>query len=216
MGGNASYSAVNPGSLADTLGDYQRRKIFAAFMKFVAPDPTRTILDVGVASDSTYLGSNYLEALYPDKSKITAVGVEDASFLQRLYPGLRFLRANGFDLPFSNDSFDIVHASAVLEHVGDRDRQIRFLRELWRVARSSVFVTTPNRWFPIEFHTVLPILHWLPMSIYQKIPSLPGQGLFSQGGESEPAFKAEPRGRSAWLRPPTHRDSHCALAGMGY
>ena len=26
----------------------------------------------------------------------------------------------------------------------------------------SVFVTTPNRWFPLEVHTLLPFVHWLP------------------------------------------------------
>lgn len=25
-----------------------------------------------------------------------------------------------------------------------------------------VFFTTPNRWFPIELHTRLPLVHWLP------------------------------------------------------
>jgi hypothetical protein len=25
-----------------------------------------------------------------------------------------------------------------------------------------VFVTTPNRWFPVEVHTKLPLVHWLP------------------------------------------------------
>jgi hypothetical protein len=25
-----------------------------------------------------------------------------------------------------------------------------------------VFVTTPNRWFPVELHTRLPLVHWLP------------------------------------------------------
>jgi hypothetical protein len=30
-----------------------------------------------------------------------------------------------------------------------------------RVARRA-FVTTPNRWFPLEVHTRLPLVHWLP------------------------------------------------------
>ena len=33
--------------------------------------------------------------------------------------------------------------------------------ELCRVAR-RVFVTTPNRWFPLDPHTLLPFAHWLP------------------------------------------------------
>src|SRR5919202_1557251 len=33
--------------------------------------------------------------------------------------------------------------------------------ERCRVAR-RVFVTTPNRWFPLDPHTLLPFVHWLP------------------------------------------------------
>jgi hypothetical protein len=25
-----------------------------------------------------------------------------------------------------------------------------------------VFISTPNRWFPVETHTLLPLVHWLP------------------------------------------------------
>jgi hypothetical protein len=28
-----------------------------------------------------------------------------------------------------------------------------------------VFLTTPNRWFPIEVHTRLPFVHWLPEAV---------------------------------------------------
>jgi hypothetical protein len=49
----------------------------------------------------------------------------------------------------------------VIEHVGGRDRQEAFVREALRVGR-RVFATTPNRWFPIEVHTRLPLVHWLP------------------------------------------------------
>ena len=63
---------------------------------------------------------------------------------------------------FAENQFDIAHASAVIEHVGSRKCQVEFLRELWRVARQGIFVTTPNRWFPVEFHTTLPLVYSLP------------------------------------------------------
>ena len=50
----------------------------------------------------------------------------------------------------------------MLEHVGSHANQSRFIRECARVARKGFFLTTPNRWFPIEFHTQLPLIHWLP------------------------------------------------------
>ena len=57
----------------------------------------------------------------------------------------------------------------MIEHVGDHGGQTRLLSELWRVARRGVFVTTPNRWFPVEAHTMLPLLHWLPPRWYRAI-----------------------------------------------
>ena len=58
-------------------------------------------------------------------------------------------------------AFDIVFSNAVIEHVGGRERQRRFVSEAIRVGR-RVFLTTPNRRFPIEVHTRLPFVHWLP------------------------------------------------------
>jgi SAM-dependent methyltransferase len=74
---------------------------------------------------------------------------------------VRCVQADGRDLPFEDDAFDIAFSNAVLEHVGGRDEQRRFVHELCRVAR-RVFVSTPNRWFPVEAHTLLPLVHWLP------------------------------------------------------
>ena len=63
--------------------------------------------------------------------------------------------------PFDDGSFDVVFSNAVIEHVGDRERQGQLVREALRVGR-RVFLTTPNRWFPVEVHTRLPFVHWLP------------------------------------------------------
>ena len=30
------------------------------------------------------------------------------------------------------------------------------------------FITTPNRWYPVELHTYVPFLHWLPQHHHQK------------------------------------------------
>jgi hypothetical protein len=56
----------------------------------------------------------------------------------------------------------------VVEHVGGREEQRRFLGELCRVA-PRVFVSTPNRWFPVETHTLVPLVHWLPPRVRDSI-----------------------------------------------
>ena len=159
---NSQYNIAEPKSLSIRIATYQRRRMYKRFIADCKVLEQNTILDVGVTSDQTYESSNYLEAWHLHKSMITAAGVDDASFLKKLYPGMKFVRANGLELPFESQSFDIVHSSAVLEHVGSLDNQIRFVKECTRVARKAVFITTPNRWFPFEFHTILPLIYWLP------------------------------------------------------
>jgi ubiquinone/menaquinone biosynthesis C-methylase UbiE len=143
--------------------------MYDVFLARTAIRPHETLLDVGVTSDQTYDSSNYVEAWYPHKDKITAVGIDDASFLERQYPGLSYRRADGRNLPFQDASFDVVHSSAVLEHVGSAENQRGFIAELTRVASRAVFFTTPNRWFPVEFHSVLPLVHWLPRPWFRRL-----------------------------------------------
>lgn len=82
-------------------------------------------------------------------------------------------------LPFDKGFFDIVHCSSVIEHVtvpkDDVWRRYRpgefaelacahqrqFAAEIRRVGR-AYFVQTPNKWFPIESHTWLPLVGYLP------------------------------------------------------
>jgi Methyltransferase domain len=138
------------------------------------------ILDVGVTSDRSYSHSNYLEAWYPEKRRITAVGIDDAAFLEDEYPGMAFIQANGLALPFRDNSFDVVHSSAVLEHVGTFENQTKFISECGRVARRAVFLTTPNRWFPIEFHTILPLVHWFPTPMFRWLMRHTGRRFFAE------------------------------------
>jgi hypothetical protein len=177
---NAQYNVAKPGSVPQRITGRMRRSLYARFLSSVEPQSQETILDVGVTSDRVYDFSNYLEAWYPHKSRITAVGIDDAQFLEELYPGITFLRADGRDLPFEDKTFDVVHSSAVLEHVGSRENQMQFIRELTRVARRAVFVTTPNRWFPVEVHTVLPFVHWLPARWFRGILRQLGHDMLSR------------------------------------
>lgn len=176
---NAQYNVAGTNSMAARVTAYQRQRMFDRFLSDTRAAPDDTVLDVGVTSDRTYRSSNYLEAWYPHKTMVTAVGIDDASFLCDLYPGMRFVRADGLNLPFPDRTFDVVHSSAVIEHVGSLAQQCAFVRECCRVARRAVFITTPNRWFPVEFHTVLPLVHWLPKPMFRTLMHHIGRGFFA-------------------------------------
>jgi ubiquinone/menaquinone biosynthesis C-methylase UbiE len=177
---NKQYNLAAPDSLAVRLIGYQRRHMYNRFIAETGLAVTDTILDVGATSDRAYASSNYLEQWYPHKAAVTAAGMDDAAFLEDLYPGLRFVRANGLSLPFGDRSFDVIHSSAVLEHVGSFPNQIAFVQECCRVARKTVFFTTPNRWFPIEFHTAMPLVHWLPKQAFRAVMRASGKAFFAE------------------------------------
>ena len=78
-----------------------------------------------------------------------------------------YSRGDGCDLRFEDNSFDYVFSNAVIEHVGGPERAQLMLSEARRVSRFGSIHTTPYRWFPIETHTQVPVLHWLPRGALQ-------------------------------------------------
>jgi hypothetical protein len=181
---NPQYNVARAGSSPVRVAAHQRWKMFYRFMLDTGVTRGEHILDVDVTSDRSYEASNYLDAWYPHKKEVTVVGLDDASFLCDQYPGMRFVIADGLRLPFQDQTFDVVHSSAVIEHVGSWARQYAFVAECCRVARCAVFITTPNRWFPVEFHTVLPLVQApeadLPFSDARHRPRLLRGGAQSQ------------------------------------
>lgn len=167
-------------SILDRIAFFARRKIFELFIKSINPLPDESIVDIGVFAGSEDPNMNFLEQLYEYPQHITATGVEDASFLERQYPGLKFVKViPGQKLPFSDNQFDIGFSSAVIEHVGSRDKQRFFLEEAIRVCR-RLFLTTPNRFYPVEFHTRLPFIHWLPYPMFRSIIKKIGLEFYSR------------------------------------
>ena len=150
--------------VASGVSRRSRARKLQLFTELVAPGPQTTVVDVGV-TDSGVAGAygtdNFLEASYPWPERITAVGVTSLDRFAAAFPQVHTVVADGRSLPFADGEFDVGFSNAVVEHVGGHAAQVAFVHELCRVAR-RVFVTTPNRWFPVEVHTLLPVVHWLP------------------------------------------------------
>jgi SAM-dependent methyltransferase len=153
--------------LAARASLWNRKRKLALFLEELQPGPETTIVDVGVGDTGfetepgVALSHNFFEAMYPWPERITAVSDVPLPTFAQEFPEIEPVTASGTNLPFEDDSFDIAFSNAVLEHVGGREEQRRFVHELCRVA-SKVFVSTPNRRFPLEVHTLVPFVHWLP------------------------------------------------------
>jgi hypothetical protein len=157
------YEVARPGSLAERMTVLARDGIYRDFVRIAHPTPSATILDVGV-SDVVGEAANVLERKYPHLDRVTAVGLGVAHEFRAAFPQIAYEQIEpGEPLPFVDHTFDIATSNAVLEHVGSEAAQAFFVGELARVARRA-FITVPNRFFPVEHHTGIPLLHWTDAS----------------------------------------------------
>lgn len=58
---------------------------------------------------------------------------------------------------FADNEFDVVFSNSVIEHVGDYQAQREMAKEVIRVGQ-RYFVQTPNFYFPVEAHVMIPFL----------------------------------------------------------
>jgi len=165
--------------LADSISLRSRGRKLRLFLEELRPTADTTVLDVG--ADELGFGEgdgcatmNFFEALYPWPERITALGLHDGAGFRATYPHIPYVQGDACALPFEDGAFDIVFSNAVIEHVGGRDRQRQLVTEAIRVGR-RVFITTPNRRFPVEVHTRLPLVHWLPDALSHRVYDLTGR-----------------------------------------
>jgi len=164
-----------PVNLLNRVQAASRRRKFDRLVETLTPSPESSFLEVGVGNDEPLPVTNYVARHYPWPARVTALGLGNMSGFRALHPDIRTVSYDGGAFPFVDGAFDIVHSNAVLEHVGCEERQAGFLRECLRVGRSGM-VTTPNRFFPIESHTLLPLVHWLDKERFDAAVAAIGPG----------------------------------------
>jgi SAM-dependent methyltransferase len=159
--------------LADSISLRSRERKLQLFLDELRPTAATSVLDVG--ADELGFGEgdgcgtlNFFEELYPWPERITALGLHDGAAFRARYPHIPYVQGDACALPFEDGAFDVVFSNAVIEHVGGRERQRALVSEALRVGR-RVFVTTPNRRFPLEVHTRLPLVHWLPDALSHRV-----------------------------------------------
>ncbi len=156
-------------SISYKIQKKNRERKWRLFLKHLKPNKDSKVLDVGFNEYEYRDTVNYLEKNYPYQNNITALGIfENSPRFSERYPKVEIVNYDGAIFPFANKSFDICWSNAVIEHVGEKNNQIRFLKEIKRVSKKA-FITSPNKLFPIEIHNRIPLLHiLLPKKIFDK------------------------------------------------
>ena len=112
--------------------------------------------------------------------KITCFSDQNLDKLKTNFPKLKTIQGDGRNTNLPDNSYDIVMSNATLEHVGSYQNQCKFVKELYRISRKRCIISTPNRYFPIDSHTMLPFIHWLPKKIHRKILKLLNQSFLAK------------------------------------
>ena len=157
-----------------------REKIFKIFHNNINYNNEMSFLDVGTTA-STEKNHNLILQKISNNKNITCLSNQDCGFLKNQYPNIKkFLIGDGCNNQLKDNTFDIVYSNATIEHVGSNDNQKLFISECVRVAKKNIFITTPNRYFPLDFHTKIPFIHMLPKLIHRKILNLFGYSFFAK------------------------------------
>jgi SAM-dependent methyltransferase len=157
-------------SLFKRLSDISRKRKIVLLRNIFQPTERTKILDVGAEINPD--GNSTIQFIdgYPWKHRITALNLSEKHIanIKQVYPEIDSRVGDACALPWCDKYFDIVYSNAVIEHVGDFEKQKQMAKEIMRVGKAW-FVTTPNRWYPFEFHMRLPFITWLPGNAYKQV-----------------------------------------------
>ena len=53
------------------------------------------------------------------------------------------------------------------------------IENIIKLTKKIFIITTPNRFYPIELHTKIPLIHWFPKSTYRKILKFLGLSFYA-------------------------------------
>jgi 2-polyprenyl-3-methyl-5-hydroxy-6-metoxy-1,4-benzoquinol methylase len=120
------------------------------------------VLEIGAGSGiiSYYIAKagNYVVSIDLDISLYNST-----SFSEKI---INYMLANGISLPFKDGTFDIIICNQVIEHI-PRNKQSDLIHEIYRVLNTNglLYLATPNKLWPVEPHTKLPFITYLPKRI---------------------------------------------------
>ena len=143
-----------------------RKKLFNLMLKYISTDDQ--IIDIGT-TPVREKHENFFLHHYQYPENITCFSNQNLENLKTIFPTLKTLTGDGRDTKLSNNSYDIAISNATLEHVGSFEKQCDFVKELHRISKKRCIVSTPNRFYPLDTHTMLPLIHWLPKKLHRKI-----------------------------------------------
>jgi hypothetical protein len=146
----------------DSLATNLRQKRLNIFESIIESSSNNLrILDVG-GTELFWKNSGILSILETKNIEITILNILEVEVNT---PGIKSVVGDGTNMKeFADNYFDIVFSNSAIEHVGSYISQQKMANEIKRVGK-RYFVQTPNRYFPIEPHYMIPLFQFFPFSV---------------------------------------------------
>jgi hypothetical protein len=174
-----TYS-LNNFRLLDSIVLKKRVQMLNLIKEKIKTIKVQDVLDVGTTSDKFNKSSNFLinNFSYIKKRKsISDQKISSNFFSNTLQKSISDKLTN---LEINKFSSDLVISNATIEHVGSKKNQYTMISNIILLTKKSFVIATPNRYHPIEFHTLIPLIHWLPKKIHRFILKLFGLSYFAK------------------------------------
>jgi len=165
---------ANLPSFLDKLVLKKRYEITEVIKKFIIDKNISSVLDIGTTEDFLHKSSNYIIfhlGKFKNHKSISDQTITSNFFTNKL---CKSITSDFTKIELENFKSDLVISNATIEHVGDFKNQLKMCRNIAKLSKKFFVIITPNRYHPIDFHTKLPFLHWLPKKIHRAILCLLG------------------------------------------
>ncbi|MFC1454936.1 class I SAM-dependent methyltransferase [Candidatus Undinarchaeota archaeon] len=138
-------------------------------------DKTKNFLDIGCAATNGEI-TNYISSFAKKTTGIDIDGEGIKKAITHQKKNATFVIANIEKLPFKDNSFDIISCTEVIEHVQNPGVAASEMNRV--VAKNgAIYLTTPNYFWFIEPHYMLPFYHFLPNYFRSSYAKLTGRDM---------------------------------------
>jgi hypothetical protein len=158
----------------------KRKEILSQLKDFLRSKEIEDVLDVGTTEDDHNSSSNYLIKNLGNFKNYKSISDQQISTIFFSKTLKKSITDDFNQNEIENFQSDLVISNATIEHVGNFDDQIQMCKNIINLSKKYFVITTPNRFHPIEFHTKIPLIHWLPKKLHRQILKLMGLNFFAE------------------------------------
>ena len=147
----------------------KRYEIINIIKDQIALNKINDVLDIGTTSDEQNISSNLIVKSLNNVSEFHSISDQKitSTFFKKILQ--KSITDHFSEEELKKFKTDLVVSSATIEHVGNYNNQKMMLSNMVKLSNNIIIITTPNRFHPVDFHTKIPLIHWLPKNIHRKI-----------------------------------------------